>query len=320
MQPSFGILHDFRQPLPHRESLTTYYADCLEEIVEAEHLGFDTVWMPEHHLAADGMLPSPLVMAAAIAARTKRIRIGTSILVLPLHHPVRVAEDAAVVDLISGGRLVLGIGQGYAADEFAAFGVERRHRAQLLDEGVAVLRQAWSGSVDFQGEQYDGLQVTPKPERPIPLFIGGVTKAGLGRAARLGDGVIVYCATPADLLARRRLLDELEIDLPLVCTSVLHIAPDPDHAWAEAEPGIAYLEGQLAQYAGQEKQPRLNRDDYLVGTPAEVADRLIALGRELRFSQFAHWARLPGLSHARASETLRLVAAEVVPAVLSGLR
>ncbi|TDU87314.1 alkanesulfonate monooxygenase SsuD/methylene tetrahydromethanopterin reductase-like flavin-dependent oxidoreductase (luciferase family) [Kribbella voronezhensis] len=318
MQPSFGILHDFRQPLPHRESLTTYYTECLEELVIAEELGFDTVWMPEHHLAADGMLPSPLVMAAAIAARTQRIQIGTSILVLPLHHPLRIAEDAAVVDLLSGGRLVLGIGQGYAAEEFAAFGVERRRRAQLLEEGVAVLRQAWSGSPDFQGK--NDLQVTPKPERPIPLFIGGVTKAGLERAARLGDGVIVYCATPADLLARRRLLDELEIDLPLVCTSVLHVAPDPDRAWAEAEPGIAYLEGQLAQYAGQGKQQRLNRDDYLVGTPAEVADRLIALGRELRFSQFAHWARLPGLSHARASETLRLVAAEVIPAVLSALR
>ncbi|WP_157979516.1 LLM class flavin-dependent oxidoreductase [Kribbella monticola] len=315
MQPSFGILHDFRQPLPHRESMTRYYADCLEEVTVAEEVGFETIWMPEHHLAADGMLPSPLVMAAAVAARTQRIRIGTSILVLPLHHPLRIAEDAAVVDLISGGRLVLGIGQGYAAEEFAAFGVERRHRAHLLEEGIAVLRQAWSEAPDVQGNQ-----VTPKPERPIPLFIGGVTKAGLERAARLGDGVIVYCATPADLLARRRLLDELKIDLPLVCTSILHVAPDADQAWAEAEPGIAYLEGQLAQYAGQEKQPKLNRDDYLVGTPAEVAGRLIALARELRFSQFAHWARLPGLAHTRASETLRLIAAEVIPPVLSALR
>src|SRR5687768_7690628 len=187
---TLGIMHDFRQRLPHELPAAQFYAECLDEIAEADRLGFDTVWLPEHHLTPDGVLPSPLVMAAAIAARTRRIRIGTGILVLPLHHPVRVAEDAAVADLVSGGRLILGVGQGYAEREFAAFGADRRHRGTLLEEGVTLLRQAWSpGPIEFHGKHwaYDGLRVTPQPEREIPIYVGGVTSAGLRRAARLGD-------------------------------------------------------------------------------------------------------------------------------------
>lgn len=304
MSVSFGILHDFRRPLAQQESMSSYYADCLDEVALADELGFDTVWMSEHHFTRDGMLPSPLVMGAAIAARTSRIKIGTNILVLPLHHPLTVAEDAAVLDLISGGRLVLGLGQGYAEDEFAALGVERRQRGRLLEEGIAVLRDAWSGG-----------KVTPQPTGTIPIHVAGVTEAGLRRAARIGDGIIIYCATPADLRARKALVDQLDIQLPLICTSVLHVAPDADQAWAEAAPGIAYLEQEIASYGNQGELPPLKREDYLVGTPEDVAEQLVELHRDISFSHFAYWARLPGLSHERVLETLKLVAAEVIPVV-----
>lgn len=322
--PSFGILHDFRLRASTRGDHGTYFAECLDEVAEADRLGLRTVWLSEHHLTPDGMTPAPLVLAAAIAARTSRIEIGTSILVLPLHHPLRVAEEAALVDLVSGGRLVLGVGQGYAPREFAAFGVERRNRAALLDEGVAILRQALgTGRVTFSGEHwtFTDLPVTPSPRRPVPILVGGVTEAGLRRAARLGDAVIIYCATPEDLLARRALLDTVDPDIPLVCTGVLHVADDAERAWAEAAPGIAYLEGQITSYSdgSDAPGPALRRDDYLVGTPEQVADRLVALHPELRFVHFAHWARLPGLSHDRAMESLRLFAGEVVPRVRSAL-
>jgi alkanesulfonate monooxygenase SsuD/methylene tetrahydromethanopterin reductase-like flavin-dependent oxidoreductase (luciferase family) len=302
---TFGILHDFRQPLPHTVDYADYYAECLAEVAEAERLGFRTVWLSEHHLTPDGMPPSPLVLAAAIAARTTRIEIGTSVLVLPLHHPLRVAEDAALVDLLSGGRLVLGVGQGYAEREFAAFGVDRRRRGALLEESVATLRD-WS---------HAGAPVTPSPKRTVPLYVGGVTEQGLRRAVRLGDGVIIYCGTPADLLARRALLDTIDESTPLIATSILHVAEDADEAWERAAPGIAYLEGQIAAYA--EREPgSLRREDYLVGTPEEVAARLAELRDRLRFVHFAHWARLPGMSHACALESLRLVAERVLPVVL----
>jgi probable F420-dependent oxidoreductase len=320
--PTFGILHDFRQPLPHLAPASRYYAESLDEVAAADQLGFDAVWMSEHHLTDDGLLPSPLVMAAAIAARTSRIRIGTNILVLPLHHPLRVAEDAAVADLISGGRLVLGVGQGYAEDEFAAFGADRRHRGTLLEEGVTLLRQAWSPEpIDFHGNHwsYSQLRITPQPERPIPIYVAGVTPAGLRRAARLGDAVIIYCAKPADLRARRALLDQVAVGQPLTCTSILHVADDADQAWAEAAPGIAYLEGQIATYGGRGDLPAPQRGDYLIGTPHEVTEQLIALHHDIQFDHFAHWARLPGLSHNRALESLQLFATEVIPTVTSQL-
>lgn len=316
--PSFGILHDFRSPASNPGDRGTYLAECLAEVTEADRLGLRTVWLSEHHLTPDGMIPAPLVLAAAIAARTSRIEIGTSILVLPLHHPLRVAEEAALVDLVSGGRLVLGVGQGYAPREFAAFGVRRRDRATLLEEGVEILRQALgTGRVTVAGRHWTfaDVPVTPSPRRAVPILVGGVTEAGLRRAARLGDAVVVYCATPADLLARRALLDTVDPAVALVCTGVLHVADDPERAWAEAAPGIAYLEGQIASYSDSSDAPGPRRDDYLVGTPADVADRLAALHRELRFVHFAHWARLPGLSHERALESLRLFAGEVVPRV-----
>lgn len=320
--PTFGILHDFRRPLSNVDPVSRYYAESLEEVALADQLGFDAVWMSEHHLTPDGLLPSPLVMAAAIAARTTRLRIGTNIVVLPLHHPLRVTEDAAVADLVSGGRLVLGVGQGYAEEEFAAFGAERRHRGTLLEEGVTLLRQAWSpGPIEFHGMHwsYDGLRVTPQPERAIPIYVGGVTPAGLRRAARLGDAVIIYCAKPADLRERRALLDEIAPGNPLVCTSVLHVAEDPDQAWAEAAPGIAYLEGHIAKYGGRRDLPPPRRADYLVGTPQEVADRLVAVHHDIQFDHFAHWTRLPGISHSRALESLHLTANKVVPQVVSRL-
>jgi alkanesulfonate monooxygenase SsuD/methylene tetrahydromethanopterin reductase-like flavin-dependent oxidoreductase (luciferase family) len=329
--PTLGVMHDFRQPLPRERSYAAYYAECLDEVAEADLLGFDTVWMSEHHLTADGFLPSPLVMSAAIAARTRRIRIGTSILVLPLHNPLRIAEDAAVADLISGGRMILGVGQGYAEHEFAGFGVDRRHRSSLLEENVEILRQALTGGrVTFHGQHwsFDDLPVTPSPARRVPLYIGGTTEPALRRAIRIGDGVIIYCATPQDFRARRALLDialagqrdtqttasVAPASVPLVCTGILHVADDPDQAWAEASTGIAYLEGGIASYSNTNAVVH-DRANYLVGTPEVVARRLAALHDDVRFDHFAYWARLPGLSHARAMESLRMVASRVLPAL-----
>ena len=303
MTVEFGVLVDVR------EEGAGYSAERVEEVVLADRLGFDTAWLSEHHLTPDGMLPSPLVMAGVLLARTERIRVGTNILVLPLHHPLRVAEDAAVLDLISDGRFVLGVGQGYAEREFTTFGADRRRRGALLEEGIVVLRDAWSGR----------LGVTPRPQHQIPIWTAGVTAPGLRRAARLGDGVIIYCATPTDLITRRQLLDKVVPEPPpLICTGIMHVDEDPDRAWSDAAPGIAYLEGEIASY-GNTEPPPLHREDYLVGTPEDVAERLIQLHEATRFVQFAYWLRLPTMSHEAAMRSLELVAARVIPAVRAGV-
>ncbi len=130
------------------------------------------MWLSEHHFLEDGYLPSLLPIAAAAAARTKRLLIGTSVLLLPFHNALRVAEDAAVVDIISGGRFMLGVGLGYRLEEFRTFGVPVKERVARLEEGLEVIRRAWTQErVTFHGRYYhlDGVTVTPKPvQQPHP--------------------------------------------------------------------------------------------------------------------------------------------------------
>ena len=127
--------------------------ESLREIELSEQLGFDNVWLTEHHFADDGHAPSPLVQAGAIAVKTKKIRIGTGVLLLPLYHPVRVAEDCATIDILSGGRFELGVGVGYRVEEFAGLGIPREQRGGRANEGLAIIRRLWEGeTVTFKGK------------------------------------------------------------------------------------------------------------------------------------------------------------------------
>ena len=165
----------------------------IEQIVYAEQLGFDTVWLPEHHFSpGDGYNPAPLTFAAAIAARTKKIKIGTWLLLLPLHHALEVAEQAAIIDIISDGRLILGLGLGYRKEEYEAFGVSRKHRASRMEEGLEVIRKALgTEQFSFSGRHYDlkDASVYPKPvQQPgPPIWVAGNSKAAMKRAARYAD-------------------------------------------------------------------------------------------------------------------------------------
>jgi probable F420-dependent oxidoreductase len=167
----------------------------------AEDAGFDVFWVSEHHGLADDYLPSPLPVLAAAAQATERIRLGTGLALSPLYHPVRLAEDAAVVDILSGGRLILGLGLGYAAHEYAMYGVDRRTRGAVLDETLSVLRRAWQGE-PFSHEgphlQLRDVLVRPRPVQAdgIPVWLGGYADAALERTARLADGHLVGRGDP----------------------------------------------------------------------------------------------------------------------------
>ena len=135
-----GLMFSFRNPPKWKKPWADVYESQLAEIRLAEDLGYDSVWLTEHHFAEDGYSPSLLTIAGAVAATTRRVRIGTFLLLLPLHNAVRVAEDAATVDVISRGRLDLGIGKGYAPHEFLGYGIPSKERPSRFEEGIEVLR------------------------------------------------------------------------------------------------------------------------------------------------------------------------------------
>jgi alkanesulfonate monooxygenase SsuD/methylene tetrahydromethanopterin reductase-like flavin-dependent oxidoreductase (luciferase family) len=156
------------------------YRRTLDRIVEAERRGLPSVWTTEHHGFADGYLPQPLTFAAAVAARTARLRIGTAIVIAPLMHPRALAEQAALVDVLSDGRLELGLGAGYREDEFAGFGADRDHRFQTLEAVAGQLPSLWASGA-----------VTPPPvQQPLPTWIGGRGPRCARIAGRLGAGLL----------------------------------------------------------------------------------------------------------------------------------
>jgi len=205
----FGLYSSIASP-PRGEHLDR----CLDEVIAearlAEANGFDSCFFGEHHQDKDGFLPSPLIVATAVAAQTRRLTVGTSVILLPLHHPVHVAEDVITLDLVSKGRVVLGVGIGYQSADFRAFAVPMEDRLALFEESVEILRQCWSGErFSFRGKHYvlDDVQITPRPYQSSgpPLWIGASVPAAVRRAGRLADAFV--CTPSTNLEGTRRLVD-----------------------------------------------------------------------------------------------------------------
>ena len=197
----FGLYSSIANP-PRGEHLDRSIDEVIAEAQRAEASGFDSCFFGEHHQDKDGFLPSPLIVATAVAAHTRRLRVGTSVILLPLHHPVRVAEDVITLDLVSKGRVILGVGIGYQAADFRAFNVLMEHRVALFEEGVEILRKCWSGEAfSFRGKHYtlEDVQIRPRPfQRPgPPLWIGASVPAALRRAGLLADA---FVGTPSTSL------------------------------------------------------------------------------------------------------------------------
>lgn len=176
-------------------------ADALVLARAAEEAGFDAFWVSEHHGWEDGYLPAPLTLLAALAAVTERITLATGVVLAPLHHPLALAEQAAVVDQVAGGRLLLGLGAGYLRSEFARVGADPGRRGAAVEETVAILRQAWTGErFSHHGTvwQLDDVRVTPRPHagRQIPIWLGGYAPAAVARAGRIADGHLVGRGDP----------------------------------------------------------------------------------------------------------------------------
>jgi alkanesulfonate monooxygenase SsuD/methylene tetrahydromethanopterin reductase-like flavin-dependent oxidoreductase (luciferase family) len=184
-----GVSYDFRNPPDSGVSDQALYAEILEQVKWLDQLGADLVWFTEHHFVDDGYLPSWTPIAGAMAAVTSRVRFGTDICLMPFNHPIRLAEDLAVLDNISGGRVDLGLGMGYAPHEFKGFGLPVNNRLSLMNEGIEVLKECFSGrQFSYHGKRwhFDDVIITPGYVQPggPPLWIAAMSEAGALRAAR----------------------------------------------------------------------------------------------------------------------------------------
>ncbi|SHK53727.1 probable F420-dependent oxidoreductase, Rv2161c family [Pseudonocardia thermophila] len=211
------------------------YRDVVPLAVAAEEAGFDSFWVTEHHGLPDGYLPSPLTMLAALAPVTERIQLGTGVVLAPLHHPLRLAEDAAVVDRLCGGRLILGLGLGYAAHEYRAFGVDPATRGARLSALIGALRQAWTGKeFDCPELGLHGVRVTPTPAHPIPIWLGGYAAAAVRRAGQLADGHLVGRGEPHIVDAASEQLATVRDPADATFTRAVNITCILDGAGAES--------------------------------------------------------------------------------------
>jgi alkanesulfonate monooxygenase SsuD/methylene tetrahydromethanopterin reductase-like flavin-dependent oxidoreductase (luciferase family) len=184
-----GICYDFRNPPDSGVSDRVLYGEVLEQVRWLDQIGADLVWFTEHHFVEDGYLPSWTPVAGAMSAVTERVRFGTDICLMPFNHPIRLAEDLAVLDNLSGGRVELGLGMGYAPHEFRGFGLPVSRRVSLMDEGIEVLKRCFSGErFSYEGRRYrfEDVQITPGyvQDGGPPLWIAAMSEAGAQRAAR----------------------------------------------------------------------------------------------------------------------------------------
>jgi len=177
-------------------SANQFVEDITDEALYADQLGMHSAWIGEHHFNSLGVLSCPDLVLAYIAARTQHIRLAPAVTVLPLHHPIRVAEQWATLDLLSNGRVDFATGRGYDRREYAPFHVSFDDNQSIFDEGIEVVRKLWEaeGRLSHNGRhyQFDDVRITPKPlQRPIPTYVASFSKPSIELAARLGCGLVV---------------------------------------------------------------------------------------------------------------------------------
>jgi probable F420-dependent oxidoreductase len=310
------------------------YREALAEVERAEALGFDSVWMEEHHSVTDHYWPSPLTVLAGFATRTSRLVLGTDILVAPFYHPVRLAEDAALVDVMSGGRLVLGMAIGYKPDEFRLYGAELEGRGARFEEQLRIVKGLWThDTFGFEGRYYrvEGrLEPRPVSTPHPPIWIGGWGTLTLRRAALLGDNWIPGpTADLARLLAGKRdfLAHRAAAGLPPPAEWPLTrdvIVADSDREareLAERHIMVSYRK----EYAGGWRHPfidasiatdldALMRDRFLIGGPDQVVAALRPFVEAYGVTHLICRLFFPGMPHRHILRELELLAREVLPA------
>jgi len=312
------------------------FEETLRECEQAEAAGFDSIWLGEHH-NHPVLYPAPLIGLAAVASRTRSIRLGTGVLLLPLYHPVTVAEEGAMVDIISGGRLILGIGAGYAPEEFAAFGYSIKERGSRLEESASLLHRLWTEeNVTHHGKHYqvDSVTVAPRPlQRPRPpIWFGAWAEPAMRRAARLGDAWLIGPSASLDEIAPclrvyREVCRETgkgEGDVALI--RYVFVASNVQDAIRTA--GDSFIQAFETMYfrwhhpvvkrpAGRLTIERLAENRIILTDPTTCVEEIIRIQRESGASHFICRFSVPGIPREVCQKSLDLFRREVMPALRS---
>ena len=318
----FGLRYDLRSAPGSAVAKPALYRAALEQCAWADRLGFAMVTLSEHHGSPDGYLPSPLVMAAAIAARTERLRIMISTLVATLYDPVRLAEDFAVLDNLSNGRILPVLSAGYVASEFESFGKRLGERRKTMDGIAGFLRQAWTG----EPFAYEGrtVCVTPRPAqaRP-PIWMGGSSRAAAARAARDADNFVPSSPEFFDMY-REELVKLGKPDpgpRPASLGRFLYLAEDPDAAREEIAPYLMHENNAYAAWADAQgvatsyrhyasAQELRDTGTYPVMTPRQLLEHIEAAGP---YDMVLFHPLAGGMEPGLAWRSLRLFEQEVYP-------
>lgn len=307
------------------ESSETVIRHGLEDIKWADANGFSAVVFASHHFFEDCWIPRPLQMATAAAAVTRNVRVGTDIVILPLHHPVAVAEEAALCDNISGGRFVLGVGLGWQEGEYAGFGVPYKQRARIYDRSIDVIQRLLKGETvsDHDGHyRFENARVRPAPVNPngIPMwFGGGRAEAAMRRIARVGDAWVMPPGfTLPVLVERQRLLKDLRHaagrppfqDWPL--RREAFVAETDDKAWDLYAPALRHEYGIVYRslYPGYPEDDRTanlrkwGESTFVIGSPQTVAAKLRAYGAALGTTEVLVRYQLPHVPRSALTDCL----------------
>jgi alkanesulfonate monooxygenase SsuD/methylene tetrahydromethanopterin reductase-like flavin-dependent oxidoreductase (luciferase family) len=322
-----AMRHDFRMPRDGSSTQAEIYTAAMDQFRWADEQGFHLAVVSEHHGMGDGWLPAPLTVAAAIAAATKQIRVFLSAVLLPLHDPIRVAEQLVVLDHLSRGRVSTVLGAGYRPEEFAMADVDVKRRGRILEEHIQVLQRAFTGEpFEYEGRE---VVVTPKPftDPHPPIFVGGGVEVAARRAARLRLPMMPMHGDPQLEAWYRDEAAKTGFEGGFVVRpsgpTFVHVTRDPDATWEQIGPYVLdeAQTYEAIQTGGQHSAPMVHAEDIedlkaspqvLVGPPEEVIDRAhnLAAGGALTFNPLAG-----GLPPALAWESLELFAAEVLPAL-----
>lgn len=314
-----------------------FYPEFLEEVLFGESLGFDSVWLEEHHGVKNHYWPSPLIGLAGIATQTSRIMLGTDIVVLPFYHPVRIAEDIAMLEVMSSDRFILGAAIGYRPDEFALYGMPLEKRGAHYAESIALIRKLWSEeNVTFHGKyfQVENVKIEPRPAQPPQIWLGGWGQLMLKRAAALGDAWVPGPTAGLDKLleARSQYLaclaearkDPKSVPTPLTREVVIADSDAEAREIAERYLMINYRD----EYGGGWEHPLIRKEDgvpvdqldalskdrFIIGSPDSCKKQIQRFVDTFEVDHLICRLYFAGIPHSVIMRELELLGKEIIPA------